>query len=155
MGTFRQAFTSPLFVWQSFRITSSLTAMGVIARLSMWLTLGFRLIVSLLTIIWQGYGGRVLSMVLGIIFGVVGFWLVAGWLGIIGSAEGRRRVFGIEWGRMQFDCVLVGILAGHVGVLVSAFYYIPSWMLSFAWWMLALTILTFAMIATRPSRDLS
>lgn len=50
-----------------------------------------------MTIIYRGYGGKVLSMVLGILFGVVGFWTVAGWLGIVGSAEGRRRVWGIQW----------------------------------------------------------
>ncbi|KAK4445582.1 hypothetical protein QBC34DRAFT_384156 [Podospora aff. communis PSN243] len=143
---------SPLYIWRSFRITSPFTPLRILARLSMWVILLMRFVASVASIYLHGFGGYKTSMVFGSIFAVLGFFVVAAWLAVVGCAEGRRRVWGVEWGRKQFDWVLVALMLCHLAIFLIAVYLLPKWALTFLWFVLLLAIFVFAYIAARPSR---
>lgn len=62
----------------------------------MLVVLGIRTAISVLAIIGDAWGGRLLSLILGTIFAVLGFFFIAWCLAVIGDAQGYRKVFGFN-----------------------------------------------------------
>ena len=49
-----------------------------------------------MAIIGHAWGGRLVSLILGTIFAVIGFFFIAWCLAVIGDAQGYRKVFGFS-----------------------------------------------------------
>jgi hypothetical protein len=62
----------------------------------MLVILGLRTAISVLSIVGHGFGGRILSLVLGSVFAVLGFLFIAWCLATIGDAKGVRTVLGLR-----------------------------------------------------------
>jgi hypothetical protein len=65
-------------------------------RICMLVILGLRTATSVLSIVGHAFGGRVLSLVLGSVFAVLGFLFIAWCLATIGDAKGVRKVLGLK-----------------------------------------------------------
>lgn len=82
------------FSWDAYSLKTSDMAV-LLRRICMWIVLALRTFLSILAIIVDAYGGRLVSMIVGIILAVIGFLFIAWCLATIGEAKGRRRVLGI------------------------------------------------------------
>ena len=82
------------FSWDAYNLKTSDMAV-LLRRICMWIVLVLRTFLSVLAIIGDAYGGRIVSMIVGIILAVIGFLFIAWCLATIGEAKGRRRVLGI------------------------------------------------------------
>ena len=96
------------FSWEAYNLKTSDTAV-LLRRICMWVVLILRTFLSILAIIVDAYGGRIVSMIVGIILAVIGFLFIAWCLATIGEAKGRRRVCGV----MVVSKHVPGLLSFH------------------------------------------
>ncbi|KAH7126580.1 hypothetical protein B0J11DRAFT_281027 [Dendryphion nanum] len=115
-------------------------------RICMIAILVIRTAVSVLTIIGHAWGGRLLSLIMGTIFAVIGFFFIAWCLAVIGDAKGTRKVFGFNVERLHFDIFLALFAVIHIGVFISAFFDNGGSLVS--WLVMWLIIFGVAWIAT-------
>ena len=74
----------------------------VLRRLGMAFILAVRVVMSIFCIAWDAYGSRIASLVAGLAIALLGFYLVALALAVIGDAASSgasapRRALGIRW----------------------------------------------------------
>lgn len=89
------------FSWESYSLNTSDPAV-IIRRLCMWAILLVRTAISILSVMFRAYGGYIVSMALGVILGVLGFFFIAYCLALIGEVQGRRKVMGVLLVSLEF-----------------------------------------------------
>ncbi|KAF2681812.1 hypothetical protein K458DRAFT_371751 [Lentithecium fluviatile CBS 122367] len=117
-------------------------------RICMIVVLGCRTAISVLGVIKNAFGMRIVSLILGIILGILGFLFVGWCLAQIGEAKGVRVVFGKRVGRWHFDVFLIAIGVLHVGILIAAFFGMDGGELPATWLVLWLLIWAVAWVTT-------
>jgi len=103
-------------------------------RICMLAILGVRTALSILSIIWEAWGRRIVSFVLGSILAVLGFFFIAWCLVQIGDAKGYRKVLGMRIVSYSFlvdmlrrNSLLTSSRGG--GTLISSCCFVRSFML--------------------------
>ncbi|KAK8123937.1 hypothetical protein PG999_003855 [Apiospora kogelbergensis] len=107
------------FSWSAYGLATSDKAQ-LCRRLCMWAILLVRTAMSVWGIVRDALGGRIVSVIIFSILGVLGFFFIAWCLAQIGEARGRRKVLGVMVGRWHFDIFLAVFAVIHVGLLVGA-----------------------------------
>lgn len=88
------------FSLSSYSLKTSDTAV-LARRICMITILGLRTAMSVLAIIYDAYGRRLVSFILGVILAVLGFLFIAWCLAVIGEMKGYRKVLGARIVRFQ------------------------------------------------------
>lgn len=87
------------YCW-SFSLSSyslATTDKAVLARrICMIVILSIRTALSIISLLYSSYGGRIASLVIGTIIAAIGFLFIAWCLAVIGEAEGQRTVLGVH-----------------------------------------------------------
>ncbi|KAH7347457.1 hypothetical protein B0T11DRAFT_141898 [Plectosphaerella cucumerina] len=96
---------------------------GMMRVITMYSIILFRTIHAALYIIRNGVRGRTVSLIVGCIFGVIGTIFVIMSVAALGAAQGRRRVLGINWGRLHFDVVLGLGAVASLALMIVAFLF--------------------------------
>ncbi|KAF2123091.1 hypothetical protein BDV96DRAFT_681665 [Lophiotrema nucula] len=117
-------------------------------RICMWIILATRTAVSILSIMWGAWGNMIVSVIIGTILALIGFFFIAWCLARIGDAEGSRTVLGCKVGRWHFDIFVLILAILHVGLLIGAFFGVQGGALEGTWLILWLLIFAVAWIAT-------
>ncbi|KAK2025930.1 hypothetical protein LX32DRAFT_695980 [Colletotrichum zoysiae] len=122
-------------------------------RVCMYVTLGTRTAISVVGVVGDIARDRVLGAVLGVVLGVVGFLFVAWCLGVVGQAEGRRKVLGAMVKRLHFDVFLFVAAFIHAALLVGGFVGLGTSGSQVAWLIMGLLIFLVAWIGTWPAEQ--
>ncbi|PSN71802.1 hypothetical protein BS50DRAFT_235928 [Corynespora cassiicola Philippines] len=117
-------------------------------RICMIAILAIRTAIAVLSIIGNAWGARVVSVIVGTILGVIGFFFIAWCLAKIGDAQGYRKVLGVRVGRWHFDVFLFGMAILHVMMFIGSFFGFDGSELGASWIVLWLLIFAVAWIAT-------
>ncbi|KAK3385450.1 hypothetical protein B0H63DRAFT_560055 [Podospora didyma] len=120
-------------------------------RLSMWVILIVRLIISILNIIFHAYGSKIVSIIVGLTLGVLGFVIIGWCLAVIGEAKGTHRTCGITWGRVHFDIALGLFVVIHLGMLIGGLVGLAIIGVTAGWIILWLQIAVITYIAAKAS----
>ncbi|KAF4892275.1 hypothetical protein CGCF415_v013055 [Colletotrichum fructicola] len=138
------------FSWEAYSLKTS-DKQALLRRICMYIILGIRTALSILSIVRDIIAGRVVSWIIGIILAVLGFFFIAWCLAVIGQAEGRRKVFGIMLGRLHFDIFLLVTAFIHAALLVGSFFGLGSGGGYATWLIMWLLIFGVAWICTWPA----
>ncbi|PVH96933.1 hypothetical protein DM02DRAFT_598400 [Periconia macrospinosa] len=107
--------------YHSYSLRTSDTRTKIRRACMIWILL-CRLVISILSIVAHIWGGFLVSVIVGSILTVLGFFFIAWALAVIGDAEGRRKVFGVMIGRWHLDIFLYVVAALHVAMFIGFFF---------------------------------
>ncbi|KAL0938449.1 uncharacterized protein CTRU02_205059 [Colletotrichum truncatum] len=138
------------FSWEAYSLkTSDKTVL--LRRICMYIILGIRTALSILSIASDIIHGNVAGWIIGIILAILGFFFIAWCLAVIGQAEGRRKVLGIMLNRVHFDIFLLVTAFIHAIILVSTFFGLGNAGSYVIWLILWLLIFAVAWICNWPA----
>ncbi|GKT40565.1 uncharacterized protein ColSpa_00746 [Colletotrichum spaethianum] len=140
------------FSWEAYSLKTSDKAV-LFRRICMYVILGIRTAMSVIGVVRDIVHAQIVSLILGIILGVIGFFFIAWCLAVIGQSEGRRKVLGIMVGRWHFDIFLLVTAFIHAALLVGSFFGLGSAGGHATWLIMWLLIFLVAWIGTWPAEQ--
>ncbi|KAK7449922.1 hypothetical protein CaCOL14_010143 [Colletotrichum acutatum] len=138
------------FSWESYNLKTSDKAV-LLRRICMIIILGIRTAISIFGIVYDVTHAQIVSLILDIILGILGFLFIAWALAVIGQAEGRRKVLGVMVGRWHFDIFLLVTAFIHASILVGSIIGFGNGGRYATWLIMWLLIFGVAWVATWPA----